>query len=69
MKIQICSQICQATLASKLCPENACRNGLTDLAKNLDFHLVGYRGHISLYIEKSEQFHFRFKGPSTSRLL
>ena len=28
--------------------------GLADLATNLDFHLVGYRGHISLYIEKSE---------------
>ena len=36
-----------------------------DLAATLDFHSVGYRGHISCDIEKSEQFHFRLTAPNT----
>ena len=61
MKIQICSQICQATLASKLCPENACRNGLTDLAKNLDFHSV-QKSYILVY-RKIGTISFSFQRP------
>ena len=37
---------------------------LADLATNLDYHSVGYKGHISCDIEKLEQFHFRLTGPS-----
>ena len=34
--------------------EIAGQNGLANLATNLDYHLVGYRDHISCDIEKSE---------------
>ena len=44
--------------------EIAGQNGLADLATNLDYHLVGYRHHISCDIEKLEQFYFRLTGPS-----
>ena len=43
--------------------EIAGQNGLADLATK-DYHLVGYRGHISCDIEKLEQFYFRLTGPS-----
>ena len=39
------------------------RAGLADLATNLDYHSVGYRGLISCDIEKLEQFYFRLTGP------
>ena len=38
--------------------------GQANLATNLDYHSVGYRGHISCDIEKLEQFHFRLTGPN-----
>ena len=38
--------------------------GLANLATNLDYHSVGYRGHISCDIEKLEQFHFHLTGPN-----
>ena len=44
--------------------EIAGQNGLANLATNLDYHSVGYRGHISCDIEKLEQFHFRLTGPN-----
>ena len=42
--------------------EIAGQNGLADLATNLDFHSVGYRGYKSCEIGKSEQFNFRLTG-------
>ena len=45
------------------------QNGLANLATNLDYHSVGYRGHISCDIEKLEQFHFRLTGPNSLWIL